>query len=114
MGQGPREERAAEIDLQESPKEYTRPGIKLDVCRAKFWKPSLRITNPHRLGYYGSGCPEPNSDSRSTEFRGVVECPPFQVVKTTLDSKHLWLSGDQGYFRGTVPLALCLSCFLSL
>jgi hypothetical protein len=44
MGQGPREERAAETDLQESTKEYARPGIKLDVCRAEFWKPSLGIT----------------------------------------------------------------------
>lgn len=44
MGQGPREEIAVERNLQKSAEEYAGPSIKLDLCRAKFCKPSLRIT----------------------------------------------------------------------
>lgn len=42
MGQGPRENRAARTNLQESTKDYAWPSLKLHLCRAKFWKPSLR------------------------------------------------------------------------
>lgn len=42
MGQGPRENRAARTNLQESTKDYAWPSLKLHLCRAKFWKPWLR------------------------------------------------------------------------
>ncbi|XP_075847243.1 monocyte to macrophage differentiation factor isoform X1 [Microtus pennsylvanicus] len=43
-GQGPREEIAVERNLQKSTDEYAGSSIMLDLCRARFSKPSLRVT----------------------------------------------------------------------
>lgn len=72
MVQGPGEERAAERNLWKSIKEYAWPSIKLDLCRARFCEPSLRITVFQKYQIQGNG--------------GV---PTIPTGRTTLDAKHL-------------------------